>query len=135
MCFMLGTYFQLVLLIFDHDGHIVRYGRETDAKARPFAQLAFHGYRAAELRHDLFDDDQSETSSASAIFRCVERIENVTQYFRRHSGSTVDEVDDDSLRFAVPARERSANLNLAAFRHRVQTVIDEIEEELLQTIR
>src|SRR5262245_38191935 len=118
---LLSTYFHRMLLILDCDGHVIWYRRKTDTKARTLAQLAFNGHRAAELRHDLFHDDESQTSPTSSIFRRVERVENVTHNFRSHSGSTVDEIDDDSLCFAVPSRERGANLNLAAFRHRVQT--------------
>ena len=45
--------------------------------------------------------------------------------------SAVDEIDDDSLCFAGRAFERGANLNLPARRHRIQAVVNEIQEELL----
>src|SRR5262249_3752594 len=124
---------QLRLMILNHDRHVTRYRGESQTEASSVPQLTRNFDPASMLGDDLTHDDQSKSRAMSAIFRRVERIEDVTHHLGSHSRSGIDEINEDALRPAGFAFERGVNLNLAAARHRVEAVVNKIQKQLLQT--
>src|SRR6185369_13323645 len=114
--------------------YIVRNCRESQTEACAFSQLTLNFHCAAELGYDLLHDHKSKSSSMSSIFRRVKRIEDVTHHFRSHSRSGVRKIHEDALRFAGLAFNAGSNLNLSTIRHRIEAVVNQIQEQLLQTI-
>src|SRR6185295_7028717 len=109
--------------------------RKCETKASAFPDLTFNFDSPSVLRNDLTDNHETKPRAMTAIFRRVKRIKNVTHHFRRHSESGIDEINRHSLRFPGFAFRRSMNLNLTTVRHRIKTVIDQVQEQLLETIR
>src|SRR6185295_9420930 len=129
---LMNTYFQLRFMIVKNYWHVIRNRRERQTKARAFSQLALNFNSAAVLGNDLTDDHQAETRAVSSIFRRVKRIKNVTHHFGSHSRSGIDEINEDVLWLAMITLDRGANLNFAAFGHRIETVVNQIQKQLLQ---
>src|ERR1043165_782309 len=127
----MNTYFQLRFMFFNNDWHVIRNRRERQTKARAFSQLTLNFNFAAVLRNDLADDHQTEARAVTAIFCRVKRIEDVTHHFGSHPHSSVDEIDDDVLWLAVIILDRGLNLDLATFRHRIEAVVNKVQEQLL----
>src|SRR5689334_24320130 len=125
---------QLSFMILNHR-HVTRYRRETQTEASAFSQLTLNFNPASMLGDNLAHDHQPESRAMPAILRRVEWIEDVTHHLGSHSRSGIDEIDEDTLRLAGFAFDLGMDLNLAAAGHRVEAVVDEIQEQLLQTIR
>src|SRR5690349_23939218 len=131
MCFIESTthFMQLGFIILNNNcRHVVRDRSESQPEASAFSELTINFDPAAVFRNDLTHNYETEAGAMSAIFGRVERIKNVTHHLRRHSHSSIDKVNHDTLRFAELALARRVQLNLATVRHRIKTVVDEIQK-------
>src|SRR5947207_9506124 len=109
---------------------------------RSDADFALHEQLAAVPLHHLMRDGESE--SGAVALRREERLENVSQYFGRHSRSGVADPEmRELLRVAHDAERKDfrfqfaahADLEHAAARHRVTGIDDELREDPMQLIR
>src|SRR5215813_9860983 len=113
---------------------VVRDRGERQPKTGTLSRFTLNFHLTGMLRHDLANNYQSQTGALAAIFRRVERIEDMALYIFAHAGSRVGEINDEALRFAGLTVDEGTNLELAALRHLVEIVVNQIQEQLLQPI-
>ena len=98
--------------------------READVSNQNFAAM---------FRHNSIADAQTQASSLANRFRGVERIEHPGNFL--HSGSIVDELDDQAVRIRILRRSHPQFAVGLHSQDRVDRIVQDVQEHLLQLMR
>src|SRR5205085_7505461 len=103
---------------------------QTDCEGRPAPDGRIHRYTPAVLRHNTITDRKAETCPAPNLFCGEERIENLGEVFLRDADARIAYLQRDAATLIVRAQTERA-----ALRHRINRVLGEDDDDLLQLAR